>query len=550
MQMEPEEEDAASIVRAEGLCSPEPAAFAALRDETREIWPGGAHMVSGAQQGLLLHTLVRLSRAARVLEVGCFTGYATLWMALGLAEGGTLLSLERDDRCAAVAQRHLDLSGVGDRVELRVGDALHSLEALADDEGPFDLVFLDADKKRCTQYYELLMARGLLHPHSLVLVDNVLWKGHVLDRLDAPPMSDAVAASLDGPTRRSTALRDALHGFSMHAAADSRVRQLMLPLRDGLTWVQPAAAWEHEGQGEEAQGEQGQRGGGEAAGGEAAGGEAAGGEAGGGEAGGEAADSTGAPAAGVAVASGIASGDAVAAVGNDPRLRAYLNLVGSAAPAKISASREALTEEDGGQSDLDDCGEGGGALRGRLLHTLVRLSRAARVLEVGCFTGCATLWMALGLAEGGTLLSLERDDRCAAVAQRHLDLSGVGDRVELRVGDALHSLEALADHAAVRQGKEPGTEGDAAGPFDVVVWHCGRSQTDCEDAPRKLLDSVLGCVSPNGVLVLSQPPPSQQAGAGDVICGAVASDPALCVVTLPSPDGDGAMLSLISRSVV
>jgi predicted O-methyltransferase YrrM len=191
-----------------------------------------------------------------------------------------------------------------------------------------------------------------------------------------------------------------------------------------------------------------------------------------------------------------------------------------------------------------------GAQQGLLLHTLVRLSRAARVLEVGCFTGYATLWMALGLAEGGTLLSLERDDRCAAVAQRHLDLSGVGDRVELRVGDALHSLEALADHAAVRQGKEPGTEGDAAGPFDVVVWHCGRSQTDCEDAPRKLLDSVLGCVSPNGVLVLSQPPPSQQAGAGDVICGAVASDPALCVVTLPSPDGDGAMLSLISRSVV
>ena len=62
--------------------------------------PGGAHMVSGVQQGRLLHTLVRLSRAQRVLEVGCFTGYAALWMALGLPEDGTLLSLERDERCA------------------------------------------------------------------------------------------------------------------------------------------------------------------------------------------------------------------------------------------------------------------------------------------------------------------------------------------------------------------------------------------------------------------------------------------------------------------
>eukprot|EP00966_Prymnesium_polylepis_P209301 4848931-Prymnesium_polylepis.1 len=91
-------------------------------------------MVSGAQQGRLLHMLVRLARPARVLEVGCFTGYAALWMALGLPAGGRLLSLERDERCAEVAVRHLEVAGVGGSVEVRLGDALASLESLPADE--------------------------------------------------------------------------------------------------------------------------------------------------------------------------------------------------------------------------------------------------------------------------------------------------------------------------------------------------------------------------------------------------------------------------------
>ena len=137
--------DAASIALAEQRCSPEPPAMAALREETRTIWPGGVHMVSGAQQGRLLHTLVRLARAPRVLEVGCFTGYAALWMALALPEGGRLLSLERDERCAAIARKHLESSGVGDRVDVRIGDALESLAALGggadggSHDTPFDL---------------------------------------------------------------------------------------------------------------------------------------------------------------------------------------------------------------------------------------------------------------------------------------------------------------------------------------------------------------------------------------------------------------------------
>ena len=240
--------DAASIHLAERRCSPEPALFNALREETAAAFPGGAHMVSGVQQGRLLHTLVRLSRAQRVLEVGCFTGYAALWMALGLPEDGTLLSLERDERCAEIARRHFESAGVASRVELRMGDAFESLEAIPRGSlQPFDLIFLDADKKRTAGYFELLMDRGLLAPHSLLLVDNVLWKGHVLDRLNGNGNDDdqpaAATAKEEGAARRFRALRDALHDFSCSSA---RMRGYVddAAARDGLTFVQLASPWE------------------------------------------------------------------------------------------------------------------------------------------------------------------------------------------------------------------------------------------------------------------------------------------------------------------
>uniref|UniRef100_A0A6U9BPN3 O-methyltransferase n=1 Tax=Emiliania huxleyi TaxID=2903 RepID=A0A6U9BPN3_EMIHU len=148
---------------AEHLTSSEPACFEALRDETQQRWPGGAHMVSGAQQGRLLHMLVRLSRARRVLEVGCFSGYAALWMGLALPEGGSLLSLERDERAAAVARRHLDAAGVGSRVEVRLGDALEALRALPEGEPPFDVVVLGpASAERLQQAARHLAPAGLL----------------------------------------------------------------------------------------------------------------------------------------------------------------------------------------------------------------------------------------------------------------------------------------------------------------------------------------------------------------------------------------------------
>ena len=107
-----------------------------------------------------------------------------------------------------------------------------------------------------------------------------------------------------------------------------------------------------------------------------------------------------------------------------------------------------------------------GAQQGRLLHTLVRLARARRVLEVGSFTGYATLWMALALPESGRLVSLERDARVAEVARWHLDAAGVGSRVELCVGDALDALAA-----------DDVLQSDSCRDVELVIWHCGQEQT-------------------------------------------------------------------------
>ena len=490
-------DDPAAVGLAERLCSAEPAAFRALRKETTERWPGGAHMVSGAQQGRLLHSLVRLARATRVLEVGCFTGYAALWMALALPPSGRLVSLERDERAAEVARRHLAASGVSDHAEVRLGDALASLAALPPDEPPFDIIFLDADKKRCGQYVELLLERELLAPHSLLLVDNVLWKGEVLRLLDPSALTSLSpeAVALDARDRRSMGLRDALHAFSLELAAESRVQQLMLPLRDGLTWAQPltpAAAADGAGDARRAATLQ-------------------------------------------AVAASAPEIDHVPTTATAEPLPDYLRLVSSAEPAAFRALRKETTERWPGGAHMVS-----GAQQGRLLHSLVRLARATRVLEVGCFTGYAALWMALALPPSGRLVSLERDERAAEVARRHLAASGVSDHAEVRLGDALASLAALPPD-------EP--------PFDMIVWHCAtpsEAVDDTEYPARGLplqalpLTQLLAAVAPHGAVVLIQPDPDHADNTLAMLC----ADHSLSVVSVPSPDGDGTLLSFISSTGV
>jgi predicted O-methyltransferase YrrM len=133
-------------------------------------------------QGKLLHLLARMVGARRILEIGTLAGYSTIWLARALPEDGRLLSLELDPHYAAVARSNLERAGLADRVEVRVGPALATLEQI--DES-FDMVFIDADKQATADYLE--HALRLTHPGSVIVADNVIRAGAVADPDDEDP---------------------------------------------------------------------------------------------------------------------------------------------------------------------------------------------------------------------------------------------------------------------------------------------------------------------------------------------------------------------------
>jgi caffeoyl-CoA O-methyltransferase len=194
--------------------TPAGADLQAVEDATFAEFPGTTMMV-GALEGRFLAMLVRLTRARRVLEIGGFTGYSALWMASALPEDGELITLEARPRNAEMARRHVAASTYGERVDVRTGPALHTLESV---EGPFDLVFIDADKENYVRYYEAVLP--LLAPGGLIAVDNVLWSGRVLEG----------AASEDPDAR-------AVDAFNRHVRHDPRVECVLLTVRDGITLI-------------------------------------------------------------------------------------------------------------------------------------------------------------------------------------------------------------------------------------------------------------------------------------------------------------------------
>ncbi|MEV7649569.1 O-methyltransferase [Arthrobacter sp. NPDC089319] len=132
-----------------------------------------------APQGKLLMLLAKLTGARKVLEIGTLGGYSTIWLARGVSDGGEVVSCEYEPHHAEVAQRNLEAAGVADKVSIRVGAALETLPSLAArDDGPFDLVFIDADKENNRNYVE--WALRLTRPGSLIVVDNVVRSGQVL----------------------------------------------------------------------------------------------------------------------------------------------------------------------------------------------------------------------------------------------------------------------------------------------------------------------------------------------------------------------------------
>ena len=192
----------------------------ALAEETRSTLRAPA-MLSGAVEGRLLEMLVWATGARQVLEFGTYSGYSALSMARALPDGGRIYTLEVDEEHAAFAQRHIDASPYADRIEVLLGPALESVERL---DGPFDLVFIDADKENYGRYYEAALAK--LSPRGLIVVDNTLWSGAVLDP-DAEDASESTRA---------------LAAFNDMVVQDDRVVCVMLTVRDGVTLIRRRAS--------------------------------------------------------------------------------------------------------------------------------------------------------------------------------------------------------------------------------------------------------------------------------------------------------------------
>jgi caffeoyl-CoA O-methyltransferase len=183
-----------------------------VRAETAER--PDAIMQIAPDQGALMELIVRLIGAKEALEVGTFTGYSAICIARGLADGGRLTCLELSREFAAMAQRNIDDAGVADRIEIRIGPAKESLEAIPA-EPAFDFAFIDADKPGYPEYYELVLAR--MRRGALILLDNMLQGGRVV----APESENA---------RVIDALNRRIHD-------DDRVDMAMTIAADGLTFV-------------------------------------------------------------------------------------------------------------------------------------------------------------------------------------------------------------------------------------------------------------------------------------------------------------------------
>ena len=192
--------------------TPDPDFFRRLEEETRAISEIPQMMV-GPLEGQFLGWLVRLSRAQNILDIGTFTGYSSISMALALPYGGRITSLDVNEETTAVARRYAEEAGVADRIDYRVGPAL---DALAELEGPWDLVFIDADKPNYVNYYEAVLPT--LVADGFIVADNVLWSGRVVEE-DVDESTQVIKA------------------FNDHVAADERVECLMLTVRDGMTLI-------------------------------------------------------------------------------------------------------------------------------------------------------------------------------------------------------------------------------------------------------------------------------------------------------------------------
>lgn len=194
----------------------EPELFRALREETASLGSVSVMQI-GWVQGRFMQTLIRGTGAKTYLEVGTFTGYSALAAALALPDDGKVLALDISEDWTAIARKYWQQAGVDHKVDLRIGDAKATLGALAETElaGRLDMMFIDADKTGMPAYFDAAM--GLLRPGGLVLVDNVLWSGAVID----PNIKDDDT--------------EAIRQFNIQMADEPRAHVSTVPVGDGLT---------------------------------------------------------------------------------------------------------------------------------------------------------------------------------------------------------------------------------------------------------------------------------------------------------------------------
>jgi caffeoyl-CoA O-methyltransferase len=188
--------------------------LAKLADETARLMGGMAMMQISPEQGTLMTMLARMIGARHAVELGTFTGYSAICIARALPPDGTLLCCDISAQWTAVARRYWEKARLSQKIQLKIAPALETLKALPTNE-IFDFAFIDADKTNQPAYYEEILKR--LRPTGLILIDNVLWNGQVLNQRDQTP-----------DTRSIRELNDSLPN-------DNRVDVVMLPVADGLT---------------------------------------------------------------------------------------------------------------------------------------------------------------------------------------------------------------------------------------------------------------------------------------------------------------------------
>ena len=194
--------------------TPPAAVLRELATEPAERYPTEVGLQVAPELGTFLTLLTRLARARTAIEVGTFTGYSSICLARGLAEGGKLLCCDVSQEWTSVARKYWEKAGLADRIELRIGSALDTIRALPEEE-QFDVAFIDADKLSYPKYWGELVPR--VRSGGVIMVDNTFSHGRVLDAGNDNPSVIAVRAMND------------------LAAADERVELVMVPIGDGVT---------------------------------------------------------------------------------------------------------------------------------------------------------------------------------------------------------------------------------------------------------------------------------------------------------------------------